>query len=112
MNTELQKEKMAKELIPWKLPCSITDAKKWENSFKHEIMYTFQASARQGAWKYTYHLADLSGHSTRWPHEKDPAWSQISSFSLTSKWNIPWLPAICSAILGSSWNLKTEMNSS
>jgi len=49
MNTELQKEETAKELIPWKLPRSITDAKKLENFFKHETMYTFQASTAQAA---------------------------------------------------------------
>lgn len=56
--------------------------------------------------------ADLSNCPTRWSYEKDPTGSLISSFTATSKWNSPSLPATCSAIWGSSWNLKTQRNSS
>lgn len=110
MNTELQREITAKALIPWKLPCSITDTKKWENSFKHEINAYLSSIHYAGSLKGC--LSTLQICPTRRSYEKDPTGSLISSFTSTSKWNSPSLPATCSAVWGSSWNLKTQRNSS
>lgn len=57
--------KMAQEVKQWKIPYGAS-AKKRENSFKQEIMYTFQAWHGQGDWKsLCHHLARLAGCSER-----------------------------------------------
>lgn len=79
-------------------------ANKRENSFEQEIMYTFQASCGQGDRKA------LSSSCMSVCSEDNPMGSR--SYSSMSTWNISFLQTICSATSGSSWNLKSLVNSS